>query len=82
MTPNSVTCPDTSPYSNGDGTNANFNLRSVWDTWGGVGARSFHQGGCNFVFADGAVRILMDTIDPTTYLNLLAIADGKTPTDY
>jgi prepilin-type N-terminal cleavage/methylation domain-containing protein len=83
LTPNNGRYMDWSPYSNNDTTNPIFNLRSQSDCCGGVGARSFHaDGGCNFVFGDGAVRMITDMIDPTTYQRLLAIADGQVMGEY
>ena len=77
LTPNTLSFMDWSPYSNNDVTNPIFHLRSETDCCGGVAARSFHLTGCNFVFGDGAVKMITDTIDRTTYQRLLAIADGN-----
>jgi prepilin-type N-terminal cleavage/methylation domain-containing protein len=77
LTPNTLSFMDWSPYANNDLTNPIFHLRSESDCCGGVAARSFHTTGCNFVFGDGAVKMITDTIDPTTYQRLLAIADGN-----
>ncbi len=82
LTPNTLGTRDSAPYVNNDSTNPVFHFRSRSDCCGGVGARSFHPSGCNFVFGDGAVRTLADTIDPTTYQRLLAIADGQVLGDY
>jgi prepilin-type N-terminal cleavage/methylation domain-containing protein len=82
LTPNTLGTRDSSPYSNNDSTNPIFHFRSRGDCCGGVGARSFHPAGCNFVFGDGAVRTLADTIDPTTYQRLLSMADRQVVGDY
>jgi prepilin-type N-terminal cleavage/methylation domain-containing protein/prepilin-type processing-associated H-X9-DG protein len=82
LTPNTLSHVDWAPYVNNDSTNSVYHLRSGGDCCGGVGARSFHPSGCNFVFADGTVRTLADTINPTTYQRLLAIADGQVLGDY
>jgi prepilin-type N-terminal cleavage/methylation domain-containing protein/prepilin-type processing-associated H-X9-DG protein len=45
-----------------------------WDTeWG---FKSAHPGGANFVFGDGSVHIIPETIDYQTYQYLGGIADG------
>jgi prepilin-type N-terminal cleavage/methylation domain-containing protein len=82
LTPNTLGTRDSSPYSNNDSTHEIFHFRSRSDCCGGVGARSFHPAGCNFVFGDGAVRTLADTIDPATYQRLLSMADGQVVGDY
>ena len=38
---------------------------------------SFHQGGGNFVFADGSVRFLTESIDPKLYQQIGHRADGE-----
>lgn len=40
-------------------------------------ARSYHAGGAQFVFGDGAVRFVSDSIDRFTYRNLGRIADNE-----
>lgn len=39
--------------------------------------RSFHSGGANFVFVDGHVTFLSDSIDLDTYRALSTMADGE-----
>ena len=52
----------TPSYDGGEHTTANF--------------RSEHQGGVSFLFADGSVQFLSETIDMETYRRLATIADG------
>jgi prepilin-type processing-associated H-X9-DG protein len=42
-------------------------------------ANSGHQGGGNFVFCDGAVRFLSESIDGTVYAKLITPAGGRLP---
>ncbi len=43
-----------------------------------AGFSSWHSGGAFFLFADGSVRFLNDTVDDTLYVNLSRRSDGET----
>ncbi|TWU23391.1 hypothetical protein Pla52o_29270 [Novipirellula galeiformis] len=77
-TPNSKTRLDCSHYSSNDQTNVNFGWRSNADSLdAGVAARSFHPGGVLMGLVDGSVRFMTESVDSTTYMNLLARSDGN-----
>ncbi|MGL4421048.1 MAG: DUF1559 domain-containing protein [Gemmataceae bacterium] len=42
-------------------------------------AYSFHSGGCMFLFGDGAVRFLRDSMTPVVITNLITRAGGEVP---
>ena len=42
-----------------------------------LSASSQHPGGVNTLFADGSVRFIKNTVDPTTWRNLGTIAGGE-----
>jgi len=45
---------------------------------GFFGPRSFHAGGANALFGDGAVRFFSDNIDAALHRNLHSCNDGET----
>jgi prepilin-type N-terminal cleavage/methylation domain-containing protein/prepilin-type processing-associated H-X9-DG protein len=46
-------------------------------TYGELGFHSFHAGGANFLFGDGSVKFLKQTINPNTYMGLGTRAGGE-----
>lgn len=53
-----------------------------WINGGCFGFRSAHLGGVNFVFCDGSVKFLRDTISHRTYMALGSRANGDLPGEY
>ena len=61
-----------------DGTNCNDPVRSCPSNWNtSMGFRSNHTTGANFVFADGSVRLISQSIDQRTYQLLGCRDDGQ-----
>jgi len=64
-----------------DGTTACDPVRDRSDNWNkSWGFKSRHSGGANFLFGDGAVRFLRDSIDMRTYQLLGCRNDGQSVT--
>ncbi len=54
-----------------------FQFASMGDERCGTPIQSVHQGGANVLLADGSVRYLQDSIDLTTFKNLVDRDDGQ-----
>jgi prepilin-type N-terminal cleavage/methylation domain-containing protein/prepilin-type processing-associated H-X9-DG protein len=66
---NYPTCPEDQPAQ------TYLNQANNWNT--SLGFKSRHEGGANFVFADGSVHFISETIDYLTYQYLGERRDGK-----
>ncbi|NQT39430.1 MAG: DUF1559 domain-containing protein [Planctomycetes bacterium] len=66
---NYPTCPDDADY------NPTCSAPNAWSC--DMGFRSRHAGGCQFVFCDGSVHFLSESIDYETYQKLGDRHDGK-----
>ncbi len=60
----------------------NSDYYSINEPAGSWNFTSSHTGGAHFLFGDGAVRFLSDSMDLTTYGYLGSIADGKVVGEY
>ncbi len=58
-------------YTDGDGSNESMNFSSNNEIY------SFHPGGANFTFADGSVRFLKKSINPSTFAALISYNGGE-----
>jgi prepilin-type N-terminal cleavage/methylation domain-containing protein/prepilin-type processing-associated H-X9-DG protein len=64
-----------------DGTNGNDPIKGAPNNWNmSFGFKSNHSGGANFLFGDGAVRFIRQSIDHRTYQLLGCRNDGQAVT--
>jgi prepilin-type N-terminal cleavage/methylation domain-containing protein/prepilin-type processing-associated H-X9-DG protein len=76
---NFPTCPGENGLSKRNSSNP---VQNHWDSWAtSHGYKSKHPGGAQFVFVDGTVRFLSQTINYDTYQRMGDRRDGKTVTE-
>lgn len=69
------TCPGERGLSPNNDANPPCNQLQAWNT--SMGFKSKHPGGAQFVFCDGSVHFLSDTVDYTTYQRFGDRRDGQ-----
>jgi prepilin-type N-terminal cleavage/methylation domain-containing protein/prepilin-type processing-associated H-X9-DG protein len=62
---------DSEYETDGDGSNQSMNFSNNNEIY------SFHPGGCNFLFADGSVHFLKQTLNPATFVSLITYNRGE-----
>jgi prepilin-type N-terminal cleavage/methylation domain-containing protein/prepilin-type processing-associated H-X9-DG protein len=62
---------DSEYETDGDGSNKIMNFSNNNEIY------SFHPGGCNFLFADGSVHFLKQTLNPATFVALITYNRGE-----
>jgi prepilin-type N-terminal cleavage/methylation domain-containing protein/prepilin-type processing-associated H-X9-DG protein len=62
---------DSEYETDGDGSNKIMNFSNNNEIY------SFHPGGCNFLFADGSVHFLKQTLNPATFVSLITYNRGE-----
>src|SRR5205807_985196 len=68
---------------NSDCINGSDDYHYASNNWAiAFGFKSNHPGGANFVFCDGSIHFLNETINMKTYNQLGCRNDGRTPGEY
>jgi prepilin-type N-terminal cleavage/methylation domain-containing protein/prepilin-type processing-associated H-X9-DG protein len=62
---------DSEYETDGDGSNQSMNFSNNNEIY------SFHPGGCNFLFGDGSVRFLKQTINPGVFVSVISYNRGE-----
>jgi prepilin-type N-terminal cleavage/methylation domain-containing protein/prepilin-type processing-associated H-X9-DG protein len=62
---------DSEYETDGDGSNQSMNFSNNNEIY------SFHPGGCNFLFGDGSVRFLKQTINPGVFVSAISYNRGE-----
>ncbi len=62
---------DSEYETDGDGSNKSMNFSNNNEIY------SFHPGGCNFLFGDGSVRFLKQTINPGVFVSVISYNRGE-----
>ena len=62
---------DSEYETDGDGSNQSMNFSNNNEIY------SFHPGGCNFLFGDGSVRFLKQTVNPAVFVAVISYNRGE-----
>jgi prepilin-type processing-associated H-X9-DG protein len=75
-------CNPADPVNSGTAGNTASTRTMAMNCWNNEEVYSFHSGGANFVFGDGSVRFLRETITVGTMAALLTRANGEAVGDF